>query len=1209
MVSGGSLQFSVRLDLSTLRGEKVKVENFLKRNPVKIPVQLQADRVSLNALRRDIRAQSKSIRINTQIDTKPIQNLKSNLGGVNTEAGRLNALIAGFASAGTFIALDAAIDTLRATTRALVGVFTEAVGEFAKFEASLASFASRAQGTNVDLASLESQIKAVAQATSFTPAGLADAATQLVALGVPAQEVEGRLDSLAKTADVLGEDPVITGRVLQGALEQYAKFGESADSVSDILVKLINTTAAGSRSGIAEFEQLFSRAAPTAATLGVSLEELTAAFAGLRQTGATAQVSASTLDAVLTRLATSADELSAQGIELQFKADGALDLEATLIAIRERIDGLTAQQQVDFLAGIFGNSRGGDVLALINSVEGAFGSALESAENAQGSLQETFDIVSDSLQFQAGILQGQIATAFTELGAAISPVARGFVELGQNIFEAANVDLSGLASAAERLEVALTQNPELAQRLAEAFSNLAQTGVDQFSQLLDAVTAFAGNADAVDGLAQSIEDIGIAIRLVVRIAQGLIGVTELFFQQGSVLENLNSNLRRTTPLYRAIADAIGLISAAFEFLQNPLQSTADFLESLIEKFDVLANSPVIQALLEQLRGANELQQAVNVSGSLDRQVGRGLEVAQQGIRNEQIRQSQPDILPDPQQTESDTQGAINSLEKLRDEQDAILSEIETRAAQSAATLTQQGAGEEELANRERQALQERLSAQETFLAELKALQESGGLSAEDAANVEKAILDTEQAIANDRLQVAQSVRDGKIKAAKDAADKVIEQIERENDTRGERAQQQFDDQTRSLQRNFDDQSERRKIETENRVNEIKARGEAEANRIKEEGEARVQELSQAFEERQQRKKQDFQDKQQADQRAFEEELRRFRDGESRRIDTAASRAEFQTNLRLAQSPEERQRLIDERKAAEERAKILAEEQRKALRTTGANDVPDLTPIEQARVDLEDTIAAKQDAFRLQQQEEAQAFEAQLQQEKIDFENGLAELKKQNALEVAQIEESTASQVEAIKQDAAQTERDLDRAFQDQLLDRERAFNEEQRRLDEASAQRIEQIRRNAERGIAPAQSLRSGGVVEGTAGSIAPVQLHKDEFTFAPVGTRVVSQSESRRLVQAHLAATMPNIPAIGSIPSIQLPTIGAGLSGAIAANDAGPITAAMGKRMLRTLEEIRDAGLQPSPATFNISTSQAEVDIYDIERKRMRARFAGMGF
>jgi TP901 family phage tail tape measure protein len=1111
-----------------------------------------------------------------------IEKILRKLGILNKETNKFNAALAGFAGAGAFLALDAAIDALRGTIRALVGVAVEAVQEFGKFEESLNSFAARSQGTNVDLAALEAQIKSVAQATSFSPAGLADAATQLVALGVPATEVEGRLDSLAKTADVLGENPVITGRVLQGALEQYAAFGESADSVSDILVKLINTTAAGSRSGIAEFEQLFSRAAPTAAALGVELEVLAAAFAGLRQTGATAQVASSTIDAVLTRIATEKEALEQAGITVQFNADGALDFEGTLLEIRSRVEEIkgTAADPVDFLAGIFGRERGGDVLALLNSLDGAFGTALESANSASGELERTFEIVSQGILFQAGILEGQYKTALTEVGLALSPLASGFIELGQSIFETANVDLSSLSEAADRLGAALGDNPELAERLGEALSNLAQTGVDQFSILLDALTAFAGNQDAIDGFAQSIEDIGIAIEFIVRIAQGLIGVTELFFQQGSALETLDSNLQRTVPLYRALADAIKLIGAAFEFLKTPLQSTGDLVESLASKFDILANNPVIQALIAELQGATAV--ASDLGGEIDNlasQQNRALANAGQQVKAEQIRESQPEIpVVDSAPTETETQKATDALKELRAEQDAILSDIELRATESESALIGQGASEEQVAARERQTLQERLTARESFLADLNAIN-TDGLSVEDAASIEQQIAQTEQAIANDRLAIAQSVRDGKIAAAEEAADKAIEAIEKERDAESERANASFETETRQLQRNFDDQSEARKLANEEKI-----------NGIKEESEARIEARKQSFADAQRREDEAFQAQQQEKERKFQKELQDFQNAESGRIDAAATEAEFQTELRLAETPEDRDRLLAERESAQERAKILAEEQEKALRNTDQG--LELTPIQEARLALEEEVAARQLEFTTQQNAEQKAFELQQLEEKRAFETSIDEEKKATALEI-----------QGLEKQFNDNERAIEDAFEQQMRDREAEFNAEQRRLDEESARRIEQIKSNASQGIAP-QSLRGGGVVQGT-GKVAPVQVHADEFMFAPVGTRVVSQMESRRLVADHLAA---NLPGLKPTPNISLPPLPNVSSSFNSASQSVSALASRDRKLMEVLEDIRDNALNAPGGNYYITTQKPEIDIAYLERQRQRlaARRAG---
>ncbi|MEM9945394.1 MAG: phage tail tape measure protein [Cyanobacteria bacterium P01_D01_bin.36] len=1181
-VNRASLSRALSLTNETFKARPIKVNVEINRASINTAAKLTRDTISnrpislgVEVKRSELRKaerviktglQDQKVRITPQVDTKGVDGLKQGIRDTSNEAGRLDSILAGFSGAAAFIAIDAAIAALRATVVGLVGVLSEAVTEFGRFEQSLNSFASRAQGTGVDLQSLEDEIKSVAQATSFTPAELGDASTQLVALGTNAADVEGRLLSLAQTADVLGEDPVITGRVVQGALEQYEEFGETADSVSDILVKLINTTAAGSRSGIAEFEQLFSRAAPTARALGIELETLVSAFAGLRQTGATAQVASSTIDAVLTRIATERDTLEQEGISVQFDAQGGVDFVATLEEIRERINTISnPTDQVDFLAGLFGRERGGDVLALINSLDGAFGSALENANNASGELGRTFEIVSQGIIFQAGILQGQYKTALTEIGGALAPVAAGFIELAQGVFEATSVDLSSLSDSADRLGIALGDNPQLVERLGQAFSVLGQTAADELAKLLDQITELASNEDAIENLGETIEFLAVGVGNVIRVASVLVDIFEDFAAEGNIQEQL---LNRLVPGYQAFSDAINFVKTAFEFLQRPIETVKSLLDDLLDRLDFFGG--------EGVANVREFVSALNSADIAAAGSGGGFgDVVTQGFGN---IAAQANVLQRQGQNlggSSSSDSPVDTLEDFRDEQDALLSDIELRATQTETLLAQQGAAESAVADAERASLNERLAARQAFLSDLQSI-DTSNLSGEEAANVASEIRNTEQAIANDRLAIERSLQRQRVEAAQEAADEVIDQIERQRNAQSEAAQDAFDDQTRDLNTEFDQGAEQRAIANEEQVNAIKEEGERRVSEIKEQTESDIQAQRETFENAQQSKR-----------KRFEEELNDIRDRESSRIDAAASEAEFQTSLRLADSEEERQELRDERAAAEERARILAEEQEKAL--GNIQEGAELTPIEQARLDLENEIEAKQAEFQAAQQAEQKAFEDEV-----------AAQEKATANEVAAIEKATADEIQTVERAFAETERQIEEDFEDRMRDRERQFREDQRRLDEDSARRIEQIRDNAARGIAP-QSLRSGGVVQGD-GPVAPVQVHKDEFMLAPVGTRVISQAQSRQLVKEQLEFTRPTI----NLPSLNTASISQNFD---RASSQVAKLASDDRKLMRVLEDIRDNALLNTGGIFNISTSKPEIDIAYLERMRFRSMARRGGF
>lgn len=1139
-ISGGSLSFDVRLDASNLRGEKIKIENFLRQNPLVVPVGLGIDNRAAKQAQDRIKSQlqGQTVQINPEVNTRGIKSLKEtvekvqgNLKGVTKESGNLNAAIQDIAIGNIFADLaDRGIDLL-------VDAFRNATDALVDFAAVSLDVARANQGVE----------------NSFR------------SLGLEADEIAEQLNFVRDVADQVGIDATDAGK-------NFAQFFAAART-SDPAV------------AIQDVQDVFQETLRVASIFGNTQDEINGALTALTQIASKGVVSMEELRQQLGERLPVAMNAAARGLGI------------TTAELDELVSSGNLSAQEFFPAFAEG----------LRAIEGEINPVTQSLgriNNLIGDVQDSF-------------------------GRAIQPLQQAAAAFAEDIFSGAFDNFDGfdsLAASANRLKLELENSPELAEQIGKAFAELANTGVEAFADVIDAITAFVANDEAMDNVAGSIIDVGLAIETLARIAQGLVGATELFFQQGTVLENLNETAKRTIVVYGGISRSVDLIRDAFSALQNPVKSVSDFLDALINRFDVLAQNPAVAALLETLKDAEaEVTALEGSTGGTAITLAKANNAFQEGIaptveRGERAAEARDNAeASDNAEARDNAEDQISVLETLKAEQDSILSDIELRATQAEAALVGRGASEEEVAARERQALNERLSAREAFLADLNAIN-AESLSVEEAASLEKQIADTEQTIANDRLAVAQSVRDGKVQAAEEAAEKVIDQIEREREAESRRAEQQFEAESRTLQNNFDDGAEERAIDTERRVNAIKKAGEQLANQIKTSGENRVTKIKEDAENRIQAQQRDFADgqrrdaelfqaKQQAKERRFQEELQAFRDAESGRIDAAASEAEFQTDLRFAETPEERDQLKADRKAAEERAKILAEEQEKALRRV--QEAEDLTPVEQARLALEEEVAARELEFQAQLNAEQQAFEATQRAEKQAFEDDIAdqkkqteleitELKKQTALELDVLEKQTALDVANIEHAAKLEERALQEQFENQMRQREEAFNAEQRRLDEESARRIEQIKNNASQGIAP-QSLRSGGVVKD-----GPVQLHKDEFMIVPVGTRVVSQSESRRLVADHLANSMP---AMQTTPSIRLPGM-PNVSGSFTSTASSvSVLASRDRKLMQTLEEIRDAALATPGGNFNIYTQKPEIDIAYLERNRQRIAARRYGY
>lgn len=343
---------------------------------------------------------------------------------------------------------------------------------------------------------------------------------------------------------------------------------------------------------------------------------------------------------------------------------------------------------------------------------------------------------------------------------------------------------------------------------------------------------------------------------------------------------------------------------------------------------------------------------------------------------------------------------------------------------------------------------------------------------------------------------------------------------------------------------------------------VEATFEQQQQQLREDSAAKIREAERAFDLEADQRKRDFQDRereiQEAENKAFEQEqqlidnqlrLEQLRntnllertqqlDAEERQIRqeielAAANPLErFGLEQRFRREDEQFERrqaaeleFADELAAIEERRLQQQFEQEQALAARRAElEAPLIAAraaAEEQRRQAEIAFNQQEDQRRLEFEQNVllplqQQLEATLQQSRLDFEtNVLQPLKAQQEEQLKALRIASEQEIAAAKRAAADEERRLDRQQEDEKIARERAFKEEQRRLDVATAEQILQILRQA--GIqtpngAPRQ-LRKGGNV----GAGEVVQLHKDELVYFGRDAAVLSQQRSRQLIAQQL--------------------------------------------------------------------------------------------
>ncbi|NEQ45585.1 MAG: tape measure protein [Leptolyngbya sp. SIOISBB] len=631
--------------------------------------------------------------------------------------------------------------------------------------------------------------------------------------------------------------------------------------------------------------------------------------------------------------------------------------------------------------------------------------------------QAFFDLTAEGAQFgglmeaQSRTIPGQISNIedsfvrFQEsVFNAFSPAVAGGLQTLSDIFEEIannSAGLDAITDASERLRLELEASPEIAERLGEAFAVLFDEAVNQIAGLIDGITEFVSKENNIEAIANSIEDLADTVQLLGGAARFVIALTD-----GII--NLGKEFR---PVINVLAPSVAVITG----LRDAFGSLGDAINSVRAQLGLIDPAP-IQALggsVDDLQAASD-----QLTGALSQ--------TQESLNN------------------ANAEELDGTVKDISDKYDELADNAKTATDNLKTSALEQGASAEEIAKIESDALDQRIAQSQQKLSELQAVN-ADSLSADEQEKLAKEIADTEADIAGDRLEVAESVRDAQIEAAKQARDAAVEAAKEQGDALKEArdeaerlAEQSFGDAATGRERDFEGGARQR---AESFEDNLQAQREA--------GQQRIEAIRQNSQDVLERQAEAFQQRQQREQEAFEKGLQDELSQGTAVIDAAAAEAEFQTALRLAQDDAERQQLQDERERAKERAEILAEEQVKALRTV--DEAPDLTPVEQARLDLEEQIEAKRSAFEEQQRAEAVAFEEQQQAQERANEQAIADLERQ-------LQEDLQAQQRAFEEQERLTEQ----AFKDAELAKERAFKEEQRQLDIQTAERVRGILAQAE---------------------------------------------------------------------------------------------------------------------------------------------------
>ncbi len=305
------------------------------------------------------------------------------------------------------------------------------------FDKSMTKIESLVGIAGEEVAKMGDTAKQMATDTGRSASEAADALFFITSAGLEGSEAMNVLDASLQAAAVGLGDTATVADLATSAMNAYGSDTLGASDATDVLVAAV-------REGKLESSELagaMGSVLPIASNMGVSFNEVGAAFAAMSRTGTNAAVASTQLRGILNGLlkptkdaedALSGMGLSSAGLRQSLKEDGLL---ATLEILKTNFEG-----NDQAAAKVFGNVRAlSGVMDLLGAGVDSTREIFAEMNNVQGATANAFEATSQSASFQLQKALNGVRNSLTEVGgtllSAVLPHIQKFTSFIQGLIQ------------------------------------------------------------------------------------------------------------------------------------------------------------------------------------------------------------------------------------------------------------------------------------------------------------------------------------------------------------------------------------------------------------------------------------------------------------------------------------------------------------------------------------------------------------------------------------------------------------------------------------------------------------------------------------------------------------------------------------------------------------------------------------------------------
>lgn len=462
---------------------------------------------------------------------------------------------------------------------------------------------------------MRGQVLQLAGSTTRSPAELADALFFITSAGLRGEKAMNALTSAAQAADVgLGETKVIAD-ALTSAMNAYAKSGLTAGDATGILVSAVREgklEAAGLAGAV-------GRILPFASKLGVSFDQVAAAFAAMSLTGLKAEEAGTALRGVFSTLLAPVKQAedALATVNMSFDTLRQTLREKGLIAMLGELNDAFHGNETA-LTEIFPNIRAllglftltGENADRVNEIFKSL------ASSGAADLSKAFGITASSSSFKLNAALSSLGVTLTRIGATVLPIAVKVMQQLGRITDGLVASFDALSPRAKTMTTTILAMAAALGPALLAFGFLTTV----VRAAVTALLALASTAGLITlGVAAMVAVQGALILILKQIAQGARSVDEVFKGVKDDLKALADLVTGTaSDLLEKVFPDGGAGAAGIKSMMDDIKQAIKELGPAAASAGAAMESLVAQRLKKDLADANlELRIARKEFGNLE----------------------------------------------------------------------------------------------------------------------------------------------------------------------------------------------------------------------------------------------------------------------------------------------------------------------------------------------------------------------------------------------------------------------------------------------------------------------------------------------------------------------------------------------------------------------------------------------------------------